>query len=394
MITKTDLKKELIQNSKTHNIIQWSTGTGKTASAIALCEKFEAKKVLVIIPLLTLIDNWKEEFHRWCKNDMKCDFITYVSFPKKTNGEILQSYDVIIADECHHLTERCRTHLLQNRMYIKHFVALSATIPFGIYNYISAIFPGVYKTDYKLRTAIDNETLPDPDVYLIPMKLDNLSATELVYISEHKKNPKWNDRVVAYAMINEMQDKYGINCYTRCTPKQASMYYDEQIRIHKNDNKSFLVKVLGSKRLAFLANQKTEIVKQILKILKDRRVLTFCNSIEQAEAIGGYQVHSKSSKGVENLNKFNEKKIKHITTVKQVDEGINLTSCEFLVYANLNSSEKIIDQRLGRGLRHKAPKVIIPYFVDTRDESLVFKMRKNYNPSKIHLITDLNDLSI
>jgi hypothetical protein len=54
----------------------------------------------------------------------------------------------------------------------------------------------------------------------------------------------------------------------------------------------------------------------------------------------------------------------------------------------LNSSERMIIQKLGRLLRHKEPVVIIPYYVGTRDEELVKKMTENY---KTTIINDLNE---
>jgi superfamily II DNA or RNA helicase len=73
-----------------------------------------------------------------------------------------------------------------------------------------------------------------------------------------------------------------------------------------------------------------------------------------------------------------------------LDEGVNLTSCRVGIYAVLNSSERLIKQKLGRLLRHKDPIIIIPYYKYTRDEEIVKKMCENYN---MDLVTTINDLS-
>jgi superfamily II DNA or RNA helicase len=70
-----------------------------------------------------------------------------------------------------------------------------------------------------------------------------------------------------------------------------------------------------------------------------------------------------------------------------LDEGVNLRDCQYGIFAMLNSSERMIIQKLGRLLRHKEPVVIIPYYVGTRDEELVKKMTENY---KTTIINDLN----
>lgn len=66
---------------------------------------------------------------------------------------------------------------------------------------------------------------------------------------------------------------------------------------------------------------------------------------------------------------------------------VNLRDCQYGIFAMLNSSERMIIQKLGRLLRHKEPVVIIPYYIGTRDEELVKKMTENY---KTTVINDLN----
>lgn len=76
--------------------------------------------------------------------------------------------------------------------------------------------------------------------------------------------------------------------------------------------------------------------------------------------------------------------------VKTVVVKVNLTNCRVGIYATLNSSERMIAQKLGRLLRHEEPIIIIPYYKYTRDEEIVKKMCENYN---IDLVTTINDLS-
>jgi superfamily II DNA or RNA helicase len=147
-------------------------------------------------------------------------------------------------------------------------------------------------------------------------------------------------------------------------------------------------------RLKWLSNQKEIIIKTILKVLKDYRVLTFCNSIEQTEKLGKYCINSKNKESINNLQLFNEGKVKHITSVAMLDEGCNLAQCRVGLFAMLNSSDRMIFQRLGRILRHKEPVIIIPYYKNTREEEIVVKMVENYNKDLIQVITNINDLKI
>jgi superfamily II DNA or RNA helicase len=77
-----------------------------------------------------------------------------------------------------------------------------------------------------------------------------------------------------------------------------------------------------------------------------------------------------------------------------LDEGINLANCRVGIYANLNSSDRIIVQRLGRLLRHPEPIIVIPYYRNTRDEEIVKKMCENYNSELIKTITNINEIKL
>lgn len=73
---------------------------------------------------------------------------------------------------------------------------------------------------------------------------------------------------------------------------------------------------------------------------------------------------------------------------------MNLVDCRVGIYASLNSSDRMIKQKLGRLLRHKDPIIIIPYFKNTRDEEIVQEMCKDYNPDLVKTITNLTELKL
>jgi superfamily II DNA or RNA helicase len=77
-----------------------------------------------------------------------------------------------------------------------------------------------------------------------------------------------------------------------------------------------------------------------------------------------------------------------------LDEGVNLTNCRVGVYAVLNSSERMIKQKLGRLLRHKDPIIIIPYFKRTREEEVLKTMLEDYNPNLVTVLSDIKDLKL
>ena len=148
----------------------------------------------------------------------------------------------------------------------------------------------------------------------------------------------------------------------------------------------------SGERLKWLSEQKTAYIKSLLDHLHKQRTLTFCNGIPQTEELGRYCINSKNKQSAENLERFNSGTVDHITACNMLDEGMNLVNCRVGIYAVLNSSERMIKQKLGRLLRHPEPVIIIPYYKGTREEELVGKMLEDYNPELVITITSLTEL--
>lgn len=371
-------------------VLELSTGVGKSKLALEYINKHSPKNILIVIPRLVLINNWKDEIKKWGFEGLldKITFSTYVSLHKHVDTQWTHT----IMDEAHHLSDRCKDILLEIKSEYKLF--LSATLKTELKWWITHKYPKVKFITVSLKDAIDNEVLPDPKVILIPLTLDNYNSTEILI----KKNKKTS-------LIKECfyKDRWKYmklyNCHIRCTPQQYYNEISQEIEYWKKQSmfkKSFEFKWLKccNDRLKWLSNQKNTIVTTILKQLKDYRVLTFCNSIEQTELLGKYCINSKNKDAMNHLTMFNEGKIKHITACDMVNEGVNLTNCKVGLFAAINSSEILIKQKNGRVLRHKEPVIIIPYYKNTREEEIVKKMLENYNPELIQIITNLKDLKI
>lgn len=149
---------------------------------------------------------------------------------------------------------------------------------------------------------------------------------------------------------------------------------------------------LAGERLKYLSTKKEDIINIILKKLANKRVITFCGDIKQTEKLGKNSINSKSKSSSDILNKFNDKKIKHITCCNMLNEGVNLISCQIGIWAIYNSSSIMIIQKIGRLLRHKKPIVILPFYKNTREEEIVEKMLENFSSENIKTINNLDEL--
>ena len=394
-MTREETRERILKLDSPTILCELPTSFGKTKMALdllhATCPSPTAStKILIVVPRLVLIKNWEDEFTKWGYTEYfpYVEFVTYVSFPKKAG-----TWTFVIFDEVHHLSERCRESLPY--FTISRSIMLSATVGYKMKGILKTVFPDLYIYKVSTKQAIEDEILPDPKVYLIPLILDN---TKPVY--EIIKNKAQKEQLIipytqrfAYARVKNKK------IIIKCTQKQYYEDMSSMIAWYKRKTFSEVFKNLflrkSGERLKWLSDQKSSLIKTLLDQLKNERTLTFCNSIAQTEELGTYCVNSKNTKkSKENLNNFNSESIDHITACNMLDEGINLVNCRVGVYASLNSSDRIIKQKLGRLLRHPDPIIIIPYFKGTRDEEIVQKMLEDYNPKLVNTVINLTELQV
>ena len=387
---REELSNLLNKSTSKEIVLELSTGFGKSLLALQYINKTSPKNILIVVPRLVLINNWKEEINKWGFNNLlnKITFSTYTSLHKQLD----KKWSHVCYDEGHHLSERCK--LIDIQLNSEYKLFLSATLKREMKFWLKTTYPKIEFITVSLKEAIENEVLPDPKILLIPLTLDNTNSTEIL-VKKNKKSTLTTD--CFYKDRWKYMKLY--NCNIKCTPQQYYNEISQEIEYWKKQSmfkKSFEFKWLKccNYRLKWLSNQKETIVITILKHLKDYRVLTFCNSINQTEKLGKYCINSKNKESINNLQLFNEGKVKHITSVAMLDEGCNLAQCRVGLFAMLNSSDRMIFQRLGRILRHKEPVIIIPYYKNTREEEIVVKMIENYNKDLIQVIKSVNDIKI
>ena len=345
--------------------------------------------LLIVVPRNVLKVNWTEEINKWWKNcKLNITFTTYVSFPKYKG-----TWDFVIFDEAHHLSERCREALCD--FNIKYSILLSATVKKELKEELKEVFDDLYYYDITLRKAINNNILPDPTVYLLPLELDNKIPNERII-----NNPKAKGKII-YSSWAERWNYLKIKnnpVHIFCTQSQYVLNLNKKIdwfkkKRHIESFRNKWLRLCGD-RLKYLSDCKIPTVLKILEHCNSERTLTFCNNIEQTQKLGEYCINSKNKESLRNLRLFNLGTITHITACNMLNEGCNLVNCRIGIYANLNSSETIIKQRVGRILRHPNPIIIIPYYKGTREEEIVKKMIEDYNSQLIKIIHNVEEIII
>jgi superfamily II DNA or RNA helicase len=384
-------------------LLEAATGTGKSKVSIDLVnylinsQWYKDRKeinILLLVAKRVHKQTWKDEIDKWgginhptAKINIRME--CYESMHKCTD----KYYDIAIFDEVHHVGSELRLNILK-ALKFGYLIGLSATIPLKLkqlfkYRYHSEV------VSCDIVEAINDDILPEPQILLFPLILDNRKPTE-----------EWeiNAKVKGKVFYGEYKDlwkykKQKVHAILSLTQKQKLIEYDKLIEWFKKQTmmtrnpameRGWLYQ--AGKRLEFLADCKLGIVTDILMKLAKERTITFCKTIEQAETVGEYCIHSQNAKADDIYEKFNKKKINHITAVNILNENANLVDCKYAVFCNLSSSERIYLQRIGRSLRHKSPVIILPYFQGTREQEVVEKMTEGFNKDYIKTIHSIQEI--
>ena len=246
-----------------------------------------------------------------------------------------------------------------------------------------------------INRDLEDDILPEPQILLFPLILDNRNPTEEWEINAKQKGP------VAYGNIRDIwkYKRQKVHAILSCTQKQKLIEYDKLIEWEKNKymqtrhegiKQSWLFH--AGKRLEFLADCKCQIVSDILRKLSHQRTITFCKTIAQTEKLGKNCIHSQNKDAAKIYESFNQKKINHITAVNILNENANLVDCKYAIFTNMSSSEVVSVQRIGRSLRHKSPVIILPYYKDTREQEIVNKMIEGFSKESIKTINSIQEI--
>ena len=175
-----DLALSKIDRTK-YLILELITGFGKSKLAIDLinhiCDRVfrndeSPTTILILVAKTVHKQTWKDEIEKW--GGIKSDYITIECYESLKNYE--NSYfDVVVADEMQHLSE-ARIDVLETIHINESFIGLSATIKrdmrdYFIYNHKAEVIK------CGLKEAVEDEVLPEPTVYLLPLTLDTTNYT-------------------------------------------------------------------------------------------------------------------------------------------------------------------------------------------------------------------------
>ena len=426
-----------------------ATGTGKTLTSLncllQIYNKFKFYQALILVPTITLVEQWEEECKRFnfghiikvsSKNqrwrsdiddiklkeslaqsaDLPVSFIiiaTYSSFSRESAFKQLMSLSrktqrqmLLIADEAHNIGAPNIISKL-DRIKILRRIGLSATPERqfdDIGNKMVMHFFGCkdkYTFEYSMKDAIDNGFLCRYKYYPHIVRLDEEEMAEYKKISL---------QLAKFYNIDE-------NSFSDANDILMRLLLKRKRIIHKAHNKEEVFRQIIQQRFKECGNLKYTLVyaPEGVQIDSDIQYDTTDNPTDDydidklidkytkiIQEVSPTTTVKKIISGIQNrdevLRKFSTGEIEVLTSMKCLDEGVDVPRSELAIFCASTGNPRQFIQRRGRILRRHPDKhiaiihdlVVAPEFDSTEEN---YNMERNLLKGELQRVKDFAGLS-
>jgi superfamily II DNA or RNA helicase len=354
-MTKDQVQLEALEATKNKQkcTIVLGTGVGKTLVGLTHIDNNTnaLMRVLIVAPKKSIFQSWKDDAVKFGKEELlgRMVFTTYLSLNKQNPND----YDAVYLDECHSLLDSHRGFL---QLYKGRILGLTGTPPKVNYSekgkLINEFCPVVYT--FKADDAVENGILND---YQIVVHQINLS--------------KEKDYLVKMSNKQFMTD-------------EDSNYVYWSRRIDVGSGNMHMLRVMRMKAMMEYPS-KERYAKKLMDSI-DNKCILFANTQAQADKLCPYSYHSNNKDSEENLQMFKDGQITKLSTVLQLNEGVNIPNLKQGIIMHAYGNERKASQRIGRLLRlNPDDKAIVHIlcYVGTVDEKWVTEALEGFDQTKI-----------
>ncbi len=425
-------------------IFAMATGTGKTVTSLncllEIYNRYNYYKALILVPTITLVDQWADEckkfnFNRVIKvhsQSLWRDEIGSIITSERLSEDVTESYIVIstyasyirknvfselnqlspktlmIADEAHNMGSQSLLKLLPDVRQLRR-IGLSAT-PERQYDEegniaIQKFFNNTegYTFEYTMKEAIDNDVLCRYYYYPHIVKLTDLEMDEYRELSEkiayfyNANNDSFNSDEILTSLL--LKRKRIIH---KAINKKEKFF--EILREHYKQKGSLRYTLIyvpeGSEPNEygesdqFICNDKTmddlesiQLIDAYTRIVRD---------IDSQVTVRKFTASSENRD--ELLDSFASGDLHVLTSMKCLDEGVDVPRAELAVFSASTGNPRQFVQRRGRILRkHKDKKyayihdlVVVP---EVSSENNSYKMERNILREELKRVSNFSELS-
>ncbi|MHA1268972.1 MAG: DEAD/DEAH box helicase [Candidatus Helarchaeota archaeon] len=329
-------------------VIVLATGTGKSYIGLEAIYRLQVK-TLIIVPTLALVEQWKEKVKEeliiseenvgvWAggKQELKDITITTYSSCAVHIKKLRRDRGLIIYDEVHHLPAESY-RIAAEAVFAPYKLGLSATperaddLHLDLKYLVGEIVFRLAPTDY------DSNQIAEFEIYKINVKLTKEEREE----------------------YNRCMDNY--TNYIRTHGIKMRSGRDFRKLVFRTGRDKSALEALRSRsrarQIAFNAQEKIQILEQLLRKHKDQKVIMFSEFNEIIEKIGKlflipvitHQTNSRERNEI--LKRFKDGLYTKIASSKVLDEGIDISDASIGIILSGSGQKRQSIQRLGRLLR-------------------------------------------
>lgn len=321
------------------------TGFGKSYMCILAIKRFnKEKKVHIVVPTLVLQEQWKTLLVKHEVFNAEVYVInTYVSIPRNC--------DLLIIDELQRTTNESAVYfskVLSNTKCVYRFL-VTATLDKQKIAFLHR--HGIYSCgEITLEEALFNNWVSSFQVYNLELEFTP---------EEQEKYDKATNLIKAHSPYLE-----GLNPFTALKDKQ---YLKEFCLEHEFDFKEMQMRIVrhngattSRKSIVYNATKKVTVIEEILEHLgNERKALVFSQTKKYADLVAKTILNSKvyhsgitnSAEKAQILQNFSNDYIKHLISVKGLNEGLDVENVDIGIAAAYTSTGIDAIQSLGRILR-------------------------------------------
>jgi len=329
---------------------------GKSKIIIDALKEIPNKKILISAPYNTVLDSWRQEFVKW-----EYEGDVTLTNSRSIEKHELDTYDLIVIDECHLLSARQIKHLKPSKA---HKILMSGTMSKDTLKSLKGSLKLKLAYHYDIKQGIKDKVISDVEINIIHVPLD----TSNKYIEAGTKDKKF-----------------------KSTERDNYDYHSKRLRqafaiAKKNGNHDYVKLVAGARaRQVYAYESKQEHTKKLIKKLSKEKKLIF--TMLTANNLTEYKHDSKTKE--DNLSKFIEGSINELQVVKMASVGVTIPNLKCCIFHQMNSSSETGMQSIMRACNYMEDEKAIIYILayqDTQDEKWVEKAVSMFPRDKINYI--------
>jgi len=340
-----------------NGILHLCPRSGKTRTTIRIFCKLQRligyrPRVLICYPDKNIQQSWESDFKAVGYNNPNVTYVTHISLKK----EVQNQYDIIVCDEIHllSLNQKSNFKKLMESNPNSYILGLSGTLSSNTEFELERDLELRVRLEYSLEEAIQDGIISDYRITVLTTDLDNKAIVD----PKKKKTEKQKFNALSYII----------------KVKGHSLFLN-----------------LARMRIIHNSLAKLQLTKDLLKSLKNERILVFCANNKIANQLG-CKIHTSKSYDQEEFEKFisSNSSSNHFAVCKIGNTGVSFKNLSNIVINAFDSNSENLTQRICRSLILDAPGKISNIYIISSTEEVELKWLKKslefFDQSKIKYV--------